>query len=223
MIDKVFASAAEAVADIPDGASILFGGFVAAGSPAHLIAAIREKGPRGLTIISNNCGFGDTLDTLVEARLVRKLVASFPIHGSAERVTHFERQYRAGEAELELIPQGTLAERIRAGGAGIGAFYTPTGYGTVIAEGKEVREIDGRPHLLEYPLKADYACIKAQVADRMGNLVYRGASRNFNPIMAMAGRTTIVEVGRLVEIGELDPEHIVTPGIFVDRIVVVGE
>lgn len=223
MVNKVFASPAAAVADVGDNAVLMVGGFVAAGSPAHLIAAVRERGPRNLTIISNNCGFGDTLDTLVEKRLVGKLVASFPVHGSAERVTHFERRYRAGEVELELVPQGTLAERIRAGGAGVGAFYTPTGYGTIIAEGKEVREIGGRPHLLEYPIKADFACIRAGTADRAGNLTYRGASRNFNPIMAMAGEVTIVEVSHLVEIGTLDPEHIITPGIFVDRIVVVGE
>lgn len=222
MIEKVYASAAEAVADIGDGSRLLIGGFVAAGSPAQLIAAVREKGPRDLTIITNNCGFGDTVDTLVEKRLVRRLVASFPIHGSAERVTNFERQFRAGQVELELVPQGTLAERIRAGGAGIGAFYTPTGYGTVIGEGKEVREIDGRPHLLEHPIKADFALIKARTADRFGNLVYHGAARNFNPVMATAGRTTIVEVAELVNVGDLDPEHIVTPGIFIDRIVVVG-
>jgi 3-oxoadipate CoA-transferase alpha subunit len=222
MIQKVFASPAEAVADVGDNAVLMVGGFVAAGSPAHLIAAVRDRGPRNITIISNNCGFGDTLDTLVEKRLVGKLVASFPVHGSAERVTNFERQFRAGEVQLELVPQGTLAERIRAGGAGIGAFYTPTGVGTITAEGKEVREIDGRPHLLEYPLKADFALIKARVTDRMGNLLYHGAARNFNPIMAMAARTTIVEVAELVETGDLDPEQIVTPGIFVDRIVVVG-
>ena len=221
MINKLCASPAEAVTDIPDSAVIMLGGFIEAGVPTHLIAALCAKGPRRLTIISNNA-FGDALDPLIGARQVSKVIASFAVPGSAQRMTPFEWRYRAGEVELELIPQGTLVERIRAAGAGIGAFYTPTGSGTAIAAGKEVRLIEGRPHLLEYPLKADFALIKARVADRMGNLLYHGAARNFNPMMAMAAETTIVEVPQVVEVGELDPEHVVTPGIFIDRIVVIA-
>jgi 3-oxoadipate CoA-transferase alpha subunit len=219
MVEKLYPSAAAAVADIPDGATVMIGGFVAAGSPDSLILALVAHNARNLTIIANNCGFGDLVDRLAESGQMIKLIASFPVRASAANPTHFERGHRAGRIALELVPQGTLAERIRAGGCGIAAFYTPTGAGTIIAEGKEIREFDGRPHLLETALKADFALIRARRADRFGNLVYRGASRNFNPLMAMAARITIAEVDEIVKVGELDPDHIHTPGIFVDRLV----
>jgi 3-oxoacid CoA-transferase A subunit len=217
--DKVIASADEAVADIPDGATIMFGGFASAGSPTNLIRALVRRGTRGITAIANNIGIGDELDSLCTGRQIRKMIASFAIRASGAQRSEFERQWRAGEVELELVPQGTLAERIRAGGAGIPAFYTPTGVGTVVAEGKETRVIGGREYLLEYALTADVALLKARAADRWGNLVYHATGRNFNVPMATAARLVIAEVEEIVEVGALDPEAIVTPGVFVDRIV----
>ncbi|MHB8573887.1 MAG: CoA transferase subunit A [Dehalococcoidia bacterium] len=222
MIDKVYSSVDAAVADIPDDVTILFGGFVSAGSPTSLILALQRKGVRGITGVANNIGLGDRLDVLCEQRQLKKMIASFAIRASGARGSLFEAQYRNGEVELEVVPQGTLAERIRAAGAGIGGFYTRTGVGTPVAEGKEVRVIDGVEYLLELPLHADYALIKAAKADRMGNLVYHGSGRNFNVSMATAAKIVIAEVDEIVAAGELDPEHIVTPGIYVDRIV-VGE
>lgn len=219
MSSKVVSTCREAIADVPDGATIMFGGFVTAGTPTNLVFALVEAGTRGITGIANNIGIGDPLDNLCEKRQLAKMIASFAIRASGARSSRFEEQYRKGEVELELVPQGTLAERIRAGGAGIGAFYTPTGVGTVVAEGRETRTIDGREHLLEYPLRADFAFIKAQRGDTAGNLVYRLAERNFNVPMATAADVVIAEVEEIVEVGELDPESIVTPGIYVDRIV----
>jgi 3-oxoacid CoA-transferase A subunit len=219
VINKVYGTADDALADIKDGASIMFGGFVSAGTPTNLIRALVRRGVRNLTGIANNIGLGDELDSLCEARQLRKFIASFAIRASGARTSHFERQWRAGEVELELAPQGTLAERIRAGGAGIPAFYTPVGVGTPVAEGKEVREIDGVRCLLEPALTADVALIKAHRADPFGNLTYRGAGRNFNVPMATAARLVIVEVDEIVELGALDPELVVTPGVYVDRIV----
>lgn len=216
---KVYPSPGAAIHDIPDGATIMFGGFVTAGTPTNLILALKERGTKGITAIANNIGLGDRLDDLCENRQIAKVIASFAIRASGARRSRFEEQYRRGEVALELVPQGTLAERIRAGGAGIGGFYTPTGVGTRAAEGKETRVIDGRPYLFERPLRADFALIKAYRADTAGNLVYRGASRNFNAIMATAADTVIVEVEEIVELGGLDAEAIVTPGIYVDRIV----
>ena len=216
---KVYGSAAAAVAAVFDGASIMIGGFVTAGTPANLVLALKAQGTTGLTVIGNNIGFGDQVDELCEGRQVRKAIASFAIRASGARRSRFEEQYRRGEVELELVPQGTLAERIRAGGAGIAAFYTPTGAGTAMAEGKESREFEGREHLLERGLRADFAFVKAHRADTAGNLVYRGASRNFNAIMATAADVVIAEVDEIVPVGDLDPESIVTPGVYVDRIV----
>jgi 3-oxoacid CoA-transferase subunit A len=218
-VDKVFASAAAAVADIPDGASIMVGGFASAGSPTNLILALHVQGTRDLTVIANNIGLGDRLDALCEKRQIRKMVATFAIRPSARTHGLFAQQYFRGEVELELVPQGTLAERIRAGGAGIPAFYTPTGAGTVVAEGKETRTFEGREYVMERGLKADYAFVKAYRGDRLGNLVYRKSSRNFNEVMATAARVTIAEVEEIVEPGELDPEAVITPGIYVNRIV----
>lgn len=221
MIDKTVPDAAAAVADIPDGATVLVGGFGRAGQPRELIDALIERGARDLTIVSNNAGNGDTgLAALLKSGAVRKVVCSFPRQADS---WVFDELYRAGRIELELVPQGNLAERIRAAGAGIGAFFSPTGVGTQLAEGKEHRTIDGREYVLEYPIRADAALISAYRADRWGNLVYRGTARNFGPIMATAATTTIVQVDELVELGGLDPEAIVTPGIFVDRVVVTGE
>lgn len=220
MIDKSFASAEAALADIPDGATIMIGGFGNAGMPAALIDALIAQGARSLTIVNNNAGNGDTgLAALIAAKRVRKIFCSFPRQADS---WHFDRAYRAGEIELELVPQGTLAERIRAAGAGIGAFYTPTAYGTLLAEGKETRRIGDRDYVLEYPIHADYALIKAERADRWGNLVYRKSARNFGPIMASAARCAVVQVRETVELGALDPESIVTPGIFVKRVVRVA-
>jgi 3-oxoacid CoA-transferase A subunit len=218
-MDKVFDSPAAALHDMPDGATIMFGGFVSAGSPTNLILALYEKGTKDLTGIANNIGLGDKLDVLCEKKQLRKMIASFAIRASAKRQSLFEQLYAKGEVELELVPQGTLAERIRAGGAGIPAFYTPTGVGTVVAAGKRVESFEGRDYLMERALTADFAFIRAYKADRLGNLVYRKASRNFNEIMATAARVTIAEVEEIVEPGELDPESIVTPSVFVDRIV----
>ncbi len=217
MIDVRVASPAEAVADVPDGATVMIGGFGEAGSPVELIHALIDQGASGLTVISNNCGSGEVgLAALIKARRVVRMVCSFPRTANS---TVFPELYRAGFTELELVPQGTLAERIRAGGAGIPAFFTPTAVGTPLAEGKEHRTIDGRECVLEHGLTADYALIKARAADAHGNLVYNKTARNFAPVMAMAGRTTIVQAESVVEPGDLDPEAVVTPGIFVDRVV----
>ena len=213
-------SAAEAVAGIEDGATLLVSGFGVAGMPAQLIDALIEQGAGDLTVVSNNAGNGDTgLAALLAKGRVRKMICSFPRQSDSWA---FDDLYRSGRIQLELVPQGTLAERIRAAGAGIGAFYCPTGAGTVLAEGKETREIDGRQHVLEYPLRGDVALVGAHRADRMGNLVYRKTARNFGPVMATAATTTIAQVHRVVEAGQLDPEAIVTPSIFVDRVVEVG-
>jgi 3-oxoacid CoA-transferase subunit A len=218
-MDKVFDSASAAIHAVPDGVTIMFGGFVSAGSPTNLILALYEKGSKNLTGIANNIGLGDKLDVLCEKKQLRKMIASFAIRASTKRQSLFEQLFVNGEVELELVPQDTLAERIRAGGAGIPAFYTPTGVGTVVAEGKRVGSFEGREYLMERTLTADFAFIRGYKADRLGNLVYRKASRNFNEIMATAARITIAEVEDIVEPGELDPETIVTPALFVDRIV----
>lgn len=221
MINKIIPSVAQAVADIPDGATVMIGGFGNAGMPSILIDALIDQGARELTIINNNAGNGDTgLAALLKAKRVRKIVCSFPRQADSHV---FDGLYRAGEIELELVPQGNLAERIRAAGAGIGGFFTPTGYGTQLAAGKETREINGRQYVFELPLHADFALIKALKADRWGNLVYRKTARNFGPIMASAAKTAIVQVEQVVALGELDPEAIVTPGIFVQRVVETGQ
>ncbi len=219
-MEKVFLSPEEAVADIPDGSTIMFGGFGVTGIPFTLIQALCKKGTKNITAISNSPGgrLEDLdLSVLFKNRQIKKLIASYPVY--AGKVNAFEQQYLKGEVELEMVPQGTFAERIRAGGAGIAGFYTPTGAGTVIAEGKQKRTFNGKEYLLELALRADFALIKAHKADRMGNLTYHMTARNFNPLMATAARVTIAEVNEIVEIGELDPEVIVTPSIFVDRIV----
>jgi 3-oxoacid CoA-transferase subunit A len=217
-VNKVFPSAAAAVADIPEGATLLCGGFGLCGNPENLIAALLAQGTRGLTIVSNNCGTDQKgLGVLLANGQVKKMVSSYV----GENKT-FERLYLGGQLEVELCPQGTLAERLRAGGAGIPAFYTPTGYGTVVADGKETREIDGRHCVLERALRGDFALVKAWKGDRWGNLVYRKTARNFNPMMAAAARITIAEVEELVEPGQLDADGIHTPGIYVQRIL-VGE
>ena len=209
-----------AVAEIADGSTILIGGFGMAGMPVTLIDALIRQGARDLTVVNNNAGNGDTgLAALLAAGRVRKMICSFPRQSDSYV---FDGLYRAGKIELELVPQGNLAERMRAAGAGVGAFYSPTGVGTPLAEGKEQRTIDGRDYLLEYPIKGDVALIGAYVGDRMGNLVYRKTARNFGPVMATAAALTIAEVKRVVEIGEIDPEVVVTPGIFVDRILDLG-
>ena len=219
MINKVVASAARAVTDIPDGATIMIGGFGTAGMPSELIDALIAKGSKELTIVNNNAGNGDTgLAALLKARQVKKIICSFPRQTDS---WVFDGLYKKGDIELELVPQGNLAERIRAAGAGIGAFYTPTGFGTPLAEGKETRRIDGRDYVLEYPIHADFALVKALRGDRWGNLVYRKTARNFGPIMAAAARCTIAQVREIVNLGDLDPENVVTPGIFVQRVVEV--
>ncbi|MBU2669189.1 3-oxoacid CoA-transferase subunit A [Actinoplanes bogorensis] len=210
-------SAADAVAAVRDGDTVLVGGFGMAGMPVDLIDALIEYGATGLTIVSNNAGNGDTgLAALLAAGRVRKVVCSFPRQADS---WVFDRLYRDGRIELELVPQGNLAERMRAAGAGIGAFFSPTGVGTPLAEGKESRVIDGREYVLEYPIRGDVALIRAHVADRTGNLVYRKTARNFGPVMATAATVTIAQVSRIVEPGELDPEAVVTPAIYVDRLV----
>lgn len=207
---------AEAVAGIADGATVLIGGFGMAGMPTTLIDALIDQGATDLTVVSNNAGNGDTgLAALLAARRVRKVVCSFPRQHDSYI---FDRLYRAGEIELELVPQGNLAERLRAAGAGIGAFFCPTAVGTPLADGKESRVINGREYLLEYPIHGDYALIRAHRADRLGNLVYRKTARNFGPVMATAAATTIVEVSDVVAIGDIDPEQVVTPAIYVDRV-----
>ena len=221
MIDKIVADCASAVAGVPDGATVLVGGFGGAGQPMHLIDALLAQGARDLVLLSNNAGNAEIgLAALLKAGRVRKLICSFPRQADSYV---FDGLYRSGRLELELVPQGNLAERIRAAGAGIGAFFTPTGYGTPLAEGKETRRINGRDYVLEYPIHADFALIKAQRGDRWGNLVYRKAARNFGPVMAMAARCTVAQVDEVVPLGALDPEHIVTPGIFVHRVVAVGD
>ena len=210
-------SVSSAVAGVPDGATVLVGGFGLAGQPVELIEALLEGGARELTVVSNNAGNGDHgLAALVREWRVRKIICSFPRQSDS---WHFDAAWRAGALELELVPQGNLAERIRAAGAGIGAFFTPAGFGTPLAAGKETRVIDGRGYVLEYPLHGDAALIAAHQADELGNLVYRKTARNFGPIMAAAAMTTIVQVGEIVPAGALDPEHIVTPCVYVDRVV----
>src|ERR671923_2731330 len=210
-MDKRIASADAAIAKLNDGATILMGGFGLCGIPENLIAAVRRKGTKNLTIVSNNAGVDDFgIGVLLQQRQVRKMIATYVGENK-----EFERQFLTGELDVELVPQGTFAERIRAGGAGIGGFFTPTGYGTLVAEGKETRTIDGKHYVLEAPLHADFAFVKAWKGDRAGNLVYRKTARNFNPVMATAARITIAEVEHLVEPGEIDPDHVVTPGLFV--------
>lgn len=216
-----YPAAAQAVADIPDGATVLIGGFGSAGQPVELIDALIEQGATDLTVVNNNAGNGDVgLADLIRRGRVRKIICSFPRQSDS---WHFDAKYLAGEIELEVVPQGNLAERIRAAGAGIGAFYTPTGYGTLLAEGKETRRIDGRDYVLEYPIRGDVALIKADRADGVGNLVYRKTARNFGPLMAAAAATTVVQVRDVVPAGDLNPEAVVTPGIYVDRVVKIFE
>jgi 3-oxoacid CoA-transferase subunit A len=214
-MNKVFPNAEAAIFDIGDGASILSGGFGLCGNPENLIRALHKKGIKNLTIISNNCGTDEYgLGVLLQSGQVKKMVSSYVGENK-----NFERQYLSGELEVELCPQGTLAERIRCGGAGIPGFYTPTAVGTMLAEGKEVREFEGREYLLERGIRADFAIVNAWKGDRLGNLVYRKTARNFNPLCATAGKVTIAEVEQLVEVGELDPDLIHTPGIYVDRVI----
>ncbi|MFF0190195.1 3-oxoacid CoA-transferase subunit A [Streptomyces sp. NPDC005244] len=221
MIDKTVEDAVAAVSGIRDGATVMIGGFGRAGQPVELIDALISHGARDLTVVNNNAGNGDAgLAALLAARRVRKIICSFPRQSDS---WVFDGLYRAGDIELELVPQGNLAERIRAAGAGIGAFFSPTGVGTQLAEGKEVRTIDGRDYLLEYPIRADVALISALRADRWGNLVYRETARNFGPIMAAAAATTIAQVDQIVPLGAIGPETVVTPGIFIDHVVAVGE
>jgi len=221
MIDKTIATLEQAVSGIQDGATIMIGGFGNAGMPSALIDALIAQGARDLTIVNNNAGNGETgLAALLKAKRVKKIICSFPRQADSH---HFDALYRAGEIELELTPQGNLAERIRAAGAGIGGFFSPTGYGTMLAEGKETRLINGKHYVLESPIHADFALIKALRGDRWGNLVYRKTARNFGPIMAMAAKCAIAQVDEIVELGQLDPEHIVTPGIFVQRVVKAQE
>lgn len=220
MIDKTASSVAEAVADVCDGATVLVGGFGEAGSPIELIHALIDQGATGLTVVNNNTGSGEVgLAALIKAGRVARMICSYP---RSTNSTVFPELYRSGATRLELVPQGTLAERIRAGGAGIPAFYTPTSVGTPLAEGKEVRRFDGRDYVLEHGLTADFALLKGRKADRYGNVVYNKTARNFSPVMAMAANTTIVQTASLVAPGELDPETIVTPGIFVKRVVLVS-
>jgi len=219
MIDKTVVTPAAAVADIPDGATVMIGGFGTAGMPSQLIDALIEQGARDLTIVNNNAGNGEVgLAALLKKKRVRKIICSFPRQTDSYV---FDSLYHAGEIELELVPQGNLAERIRAAGAGIGAFFTPTAYGTPLAEGKETRIINGRGYVLEYPISADFALVKAEKGDRWGNLVYRKTARNFGPIMASAAKCTVVQVREIVDLGAIDPEVVVTPGIFVQRVVEV--
>ncbi len=220
MVDKIVPDLAQAVAGIFDGATVMIGGFGNAGMPSALIDALIAQGAGELTIVNNNAGNGDAgLAALLAAGRVKKIICSFPRQVDSHV---FDRLYRAGDVALELTPQGNLAERIRAAGAGIGGFFSPTGFGTLLAEGKETRVINGRPYVLESPIHADFALIKALKGDRWGNLVYRKAARNFGPIMAMAAKCTIAQVDVVVPLGELDPEVIVTPGIFVQRVVQAG-
>ena len=217
MIDKTLASAAAALADVRDGATVMIGGFGTAGLPHELIDALIDTGARDLVVVNNNAGNGDTgLARLLALKRVRKIICSFPRQADSH---HFDALYRAGQIELELVPQGNLAERIRAAGAGIGGFFTPTGYGTTLAKGKETRLIDGRGFVLESPIHGDFALIRAEKGDRWGNLTYRMTARNFGPVMAMAAKVTVATVHEVVELGALDPESVVTPGLFVQRLV----
>jgi 3-oxoadipate CoA-transferase alpha subunit len=219
MVSKILPSAEAAVADIHDGAAVMIGGFGSAGQPRELLEALIAQGAKDLTVINNNAGNGETgLAALLKAHRVRKIICSFPRQTDSHV---FDALYRAGEIELEVVPQGNLAERIRAAGAGIGAFYTPTGSGTLLAEGKETRLLGGRMQVLEFPLHADFALIKAHRGDRLGNLVYNKTARNFGPVMATAAACTIAQVSEVVDAGALDPEIVVTPGIFVRRVVAV--
>lgn len=219
MIDKQVPSVAEAVADLPDGATVMVGGFGEAGSPIELIHALIDQGAKDLTVVNNNTGSGEVgLAALIKAGRVKKMICSYP---RSVNSTVFPKLYRSGSIELDLVPQGTLAERIRAGGAGIPGFYTPSSVGTPLAEGKETRSFGGRDYVLEHGLVADFSIIKGSVADRYGNVIYNKTARNFAPLMAMAGRVTIVQASKVVAAGELDPETIVTPGIFVNRVVQV--
>ena len=234
-IDKVAKSFSEAVSDIPDGAMLMIDGFAGpGGTPQNLIRALRDHGARDLTIVSNTAGlasvigFGTISGTrpidigvLIDNEQVKKVIASYPVSPSPSRPTSFERAYREGKVDLEVVPQGTLAERIRAGGAGIPAFYTPTSVGTLLAEGKETREFDGREYVMEMGITADFALLRAHVADTLGNVTYRGTSRNFNAVMATAARVTVLEVDEIVEPGALDANSIHTPGIYVKRIAVI--
>jgi 3-oxoadipate CoA-transferase, alpha subunit len=220
MAPRFAASAAEAVSGIRDGATVLIGGFGNAGQPMELIDALMDCGATDLTVVNNNAGQADAgLALLIKERRVKKIICSFPRQSDS---WHFDEAYRAGEIELELVPQGNLAERLRAAGAGIGGFFTPTGYGTLLAEGKETRIIDGKGYVLESPIHADFALIKALCADRTGNLVYRKTARNFGPVMATAAKQAIVQVSEVVETGGIDPEVVVTPGIYVDTVVEIG-
>jgi 3-oxoadipate CoA-transferase alpha subunit len=220
MIDKTVTSLEAAVAGIGDGAAIMIGGFGTAGMPDELIEALIGRSVGDLTIISNNAGNGETgVAALIKAGRVRKIVCSFPRQPDSH---HFDAAYRAGSIELELVPQGNLAARIHAAGAGLGAIFTPTGFGTMLAEGKETRRIDGKDYVLEHPIHADFALIKAHKGDRWGNLVYRKTARNFGPIMAMAAKTAIAQVAQIVPLGDIDPEIVVTPGIFVQHVVEVA-
>jgi 3-oxoadipate CoA-transferase, alpha subunit len=220
MIDKIFASCAAALADVADGSTVMIGGFGTAGLPDELVQALIDQGARDLVVVNNNAGNGDMgLAALLAAGRVRKIICSFPRQADSH---HFDALYRSGRIELELVPQGNLAERIRAAGAGIGAFFTPTGYGTELAKGKETREINGRNYVLEYPIQADYALIKAERGDRWGNLTYRMTARNFGPIMAAAARITVASVHEVVALGQLDPEAVVTPGLYVQRVVPIA-
>src|SRR5436190_17984975 len=219
MIDKILPSIEAALQGIADGSTVMIGGFGGAGQPAELIDGLIAQGARDLTIVNNNAGNGEIgLAALLKTGRVRKIICSFPRQVESQV---FDGLYRSGKLELELVPQGNLPERIRAAGAGIGGFFTPTGYGTDLAKGKETREIDGRMYVFETPIHADVALIKAEAGDRWGNLVYRKTARNFGPVMAMAAKLTLAPVHEIVELGELDPEHIVTPGIFVQRVVKV--
>ena len=219
MINKIVASIEEALADVKDGATVLIGGFGTSGIPGELIDGLIAQGARDLTVVNNNAGNGETgLAALLKAGRVRKIICSFPRQVDSQV---FDGLYRSGKLELELVPQGNLAERIRAAGAGIGAFFCPTGYGTQLAEGRETREIDGKQYVLEYPIHGDVALIKAEAGDRWGNLLYRKAARNFGPVMAMASKKTIATVHEVVELGSFDPEAIVTPGVFVHHVVKV--
>ena len=220
MIDKIVNDCQAALADVPDGATVMIGGFGTAGLPNELIEALLAQGARELTIVNNNAGNGDTgLAALLAAKRVRKIICSFPRQADSH---HFDALYRSGQIELELVPQGNLAERIRAAGAGIGGFFTPTGYGTELVKGKETRVIDGRGYVLEAPIHADFALINAERGDRWGNLTYRMTARNFGPVMAMAAKITVATVHEIVELGSLDPEAVVTPGLFVQRVVTVA-
>ncbi|MDD0812304.1 3-oxoacid CoA-transferase subunit A [Curvibacter sp. RS43] len=219
MINKWVPTVAQALADVSDGSTVLIGGFGTAGIPNELIDGLIEQGARDLTVVNNNAGNGETgLAALLKAGRVRKIICSFPRQADSQI---FDALYRSGKIELELVPQGNLAERLRAAGAGIGAFFTPTGYGTEMAQGKETREINGRQYVLEHPIHGDVALIKAERGDRWGNLTYRQSARNFGPVMATAARFTVASVYEVAELGQIDPETVITPGIFVDRVVCI--